>query len=1849
VATEGNIVEQNIAEQNFADTTDSVLSVNDIGISIDAGTIKSRYLGENGKTIVHIQDAHCNYEAQSNINKILDQLTKECGISMISVEGAEGLVDTAWFRAFPDAEIRKEVATYFMKKGEITGAEYFSINSDYNGTIFGAETRDYYVKNLKAFTQVYPYKDMIEKYFINTRTVANRLKAIVYPPKLRVLDSKIRAFENKDLELSDYIEYLHKKTLAGGIDLGDCENFKKLLQTLEYERKIDFDIVDQERSTYIDDLSKKLSKKEMTELVTQSIRFKKGHIKAVDFYTYLRDLAKEHAIPMVQEYPNLFYYYIYTKLYEGINNEGLFREIGLVERRLKKQLFTDETQEKLDKYSVMLDMFIDLVNIELTNEDYELFKEYSEEFSIDDVVSFMEMLSSRYNLNYVLDGVSIQINEQLPNMINFYEIAIKRDNALIANTLKQMEKRGTNRCVLIAGGFHTKGIKNILERKGISYAVVTPKITKDVETPYIKVLTNQRTSLEDIITESAAMPGVGAAALREKATRVEEELLAPLPDVFYTIPLLINNPKDLELLSEAIGEVKGKTTLETAKGSYRAKVSALIRKWLIDVKEKADPDVWKKAAADKLLLGAFLKAYQETVKEGVASQFEAWLPARGVKLKDVDLGKRPEGKRDWQIFISIYRKHGNAFEKYVKQEKNESMLLFLKAFKSGSTKDVLSIMGTISEEFKGIFQDVVANVEKDSSSENEDRRGHEHRLNGYYTVSIRNALKDGFFRAAYFRGKVPIETQIISSETREAFEQKLAKLEPNQLKNLREAAESAKVVDRLEAEGTKIIFRKGQKAHYSLSRNQIYLDLDFLSDDKKEELKWDLYHEVNERAGVIEGLRRLNPDWIDEVTKTVKAPPESRSPELKEAIIRLAEETHNRLMAQENRLKAQEGLGAGHELLMTALPIAQEIYDRKVSPADAVRKVTLHITDEMRDLVMPLTRILSSRRAAGKVLYGVRDEVLANALRLMQLAVFAKEPMIETDPVLIRYEWAGPANRIKYGLPEPKKGENDVAEMWFNSSVEKDGAEHNPSLIPGTSIQVGAVKIPGIKLRELFQAAPEILGEGRTNKPFFEKFLSTRFPPKAHMGFNEKILEVGTEGFVNLVIAERKNVEEVKKALKDNLSFVEFEEYRQLYEGWVNLQVEEKWTVESTDVRAIKFLSEIKEHLKLNIDETKALFNDIAKTRAEIVRVFNEIEFKDGRIILSESRQPHSYFGLSHQTHPAEVRINKKGKKEYPKNEALVIETVRDKDGREYMKLFEAQQTSDNTDSFLDFFTPIAWDTEKGKPKMRKNVTYEDIASFVRNGLTDKPTRPDDFFLQPRDITPQAAHNAKLESLIEETTPGIWEEQYFIVHRAVLNGEESDEAKLSLKKKQFAQDIVVLEGAVTVTGEKEGRVKKYKLKGGESGTIQKDATVTFESTEKAKVMIVYAEEKAYENMKPTDVSGEEKKFGSFLAGTPVSGAEGKQPDAQTEAKDTEGTKTFQFPVLLNGEKTEIGGHKNYEYTESAVINMDETEPTGATRIAIASKTPAKIPEIIGEREHTIKVESGRIKLEIETPDGQQIVELYPGAEYALEGSTYRIIKTSVEDAVVDFNYKNKKREKALYAILAMLRNHTDELPLDKKIHLISPSEIFARNVNDDMGSLKWIQGQLRRLVSEKITIRPYQSHLGLKNLPVRDADAISVLIATEGKLREAEDLKDPAVTNFVSNVRVLAIPNEAVDFGEDGLACNMELVGLSLLSTGVKVEDINDASNVTSVAADMQKFLQEMRGEAVSRQDLYYILPYNKLNKMKDIPEDIMAALAEGLVNWLDNLVTKLLVNMPMERFDPHAALKRIREVMLSV
>lgn len=512
---------------NTARTTKSDEVITDpekIVIPKEYGIIKAKYAGNSGRFIIHIQDAHCNFEAQSNIAKILENLIKNDNIKFVSVEGADGIIDTSWFKAFPDEEVRKEVATYFMKKGEITGPEFLSITTDLPVTLFGAETRSYYIDNLNAFTSSYPLKEDTERYFNQIKNVLNRLKSYIYNEDLKLMDVKMQDYESKKIQFNEYVRFLQSEAEKYRINLREYYDFFKLVSALIYEKKIDFNVTDKERNTLIDELSKILSKEALTELVSESLSFKVGKISSAEYYNYLKTLAINNNIDLIKRFPNLYNYIIYNSVYSKIDNEKLFNDIKKLEMAIKEKLFANDDQRTLEKLSRHIEILLGLVNIKLLNGDFDYYKAHKDEFTHEAFTGFIKKKTVQYGLAYDVEPPTEAVAESIPKLEEFYAIATKRDNALVDNTLKQMKKEKLVAGILITGGFHSEGITKILEKQGVSYMVVCPSITKDVPSPYIQILTNQRTPLEDILVggAEATKQGMLAPILRSQILSLNE-------------------------------------------------------------------------------------------------------------------------------------------------------------------------------------------------------------------------------------------------------------------------------------------------------------------------------------------------------------------------------------------------------------------------------------------------------------------------------------------------------------------------------------------------------------------------------------------------------------------------------------------------------------------------------------------------------------------------------------------------------------------------------------------------------------------------------------------------------------------------------------------------------------------------------------------------------------------------------------------------------------------------------------------------------------------------------------------------------------------------------------------------------------------------------------------------------------------------------------------------------------------------------------------------------------------------------------------------------------------------------
>ncbi len=122
---------------------------NSISIPKTLGTITDAHEA-NSKTVIVIQDLHCNEEVQKEIAGIIGHLVTRHHLKLVAEEGAFHAVDVSALGTFPIPEIRKEVGDYLVRQGKITGAEYYAGVSGRPIRIQGMDSPELYQASLDA-------------------------------------------------------------------------------------------------------------------------------------------------------------------------------------------------------------------------------------------------------------------------------------------------------------------------------------------------------------------------------------------------------------------------------------------------------------------------------------------------------------------------------------------------------------------------------------------------------------------------------------------------------------------------------------------------------------------------------------------------------------------------------------------------------------------------------------------------------------------------------------------------------------------------------------------------------------------------------------------------------------------------------------------------------------------------------------------------------------------------------------------------------------------------------------------------------------------------------------------------------------------------------------------------------------------------------------------------------------------------------------------------------------------------------------------------------------------------------------------------------------------------------------------------------------------------------------------------------------------------------------------------------------------------------------------------------------------------------------------------------------------
>lgn len=319
------------------------LTLENLRIPVQHGSIKETYASRE-PIILHIQDAHANYEAQKHLSAILEYLIQAHGLSLVLVEGGSRNDSLSYMRTYAPMEKRKQVAEEFLKSGKISGENYLDLTSDYNFTVFGIEKPELYDQNMESFFNVEKVQPQALSAIQGFQQAVAGLKEMLYSEPVKALEMRELEVEAGRVPLAKHYQALADEAKKVKVTLSDSEspNLLKFLNASQLEADLNFKTVETERTRFLETLTRNLPKPEMDQLLKQSLELKEGLVTPATFYGHLKSYVRPE---QASEYPTLTRYIQYLELFEGIDHATLFTEVENLSDRIKDSYFGNKDQK----------------------------------------------------------------------------------------------------------------------------------------------------------------------------------------------------------------------------------------------------------------------------------------------------------------------------------------------------------------------------------------------------------------------------------------------------------------------------------------------------------------------------------------------------------------------------------------------------------------------------------------------------------------------------------------------------------------------------------------------------------------------------------------------------------------------------------------------------------------------------------------------------------------------------------------------------------------------------------------------------------------------------------------------------------------------------------------------------------------------------------------------------------------------------------------------------------------------------------------------------------------------------------------------------------------------------------------------------------------------------------------------------------------------------------------------------------------------------------------------------------------------------------------------------------------
>jgi hypothetical protein len=441
-------------------------------------TLKEIHKGSNGKLIIHIQDAHSNLSGQENLANALDYFMQHYKTHLVLVEGGgqDATLDT--LRATASLEIWKRIARQLLYDGLIAGEEYLNLTTEHPMKIIGIENDELYDENLRAYADMVDKRMKILLYLHKSQISLDRVKNKLYPRELLKFEQTKEQSEKNQQSFKTKMDALFQLADKAILVVGalNYPETQKLRNIQESEDQVDFERANKEQADLFRQLSKKGASKKLKDILEAQKRTKNAQVSQYILLESIFRLAKENEVS-IKPYRELQSYAEYLERFTELKLDVLLEELQVLEDEIYRKLLPTMDAKKIRAIDRYLRLLYNAYNIQMSSNEFATFIANEPDFPTKGWQAFVNRQLAQ--LGYFEDLVPYRpyLEEARQALQRFYNLVDERDFAFVENAKRSMAQENQEIAFLIAGGYHTAHLTELLREQDFSYVVLTPVVT----------------------------------------------------------------------------------------------------------------------------------------------------------------------------------------------------------------------------------------------------------------------------------------------------------------------------------------------------------------------------------------------------------------------------------------------------------------------------------------------------------------------------------------------------------------------------------------------------------------------------------------------------------------------------------------------------------------------------------------------------------------------------------------------------------------------------------------------------------------------------------------------------------------------------------------------------------------------------------------------------------------------------------------------------------------------------------------------------------------------------------------------------------------------------------------------------------------------------------------------------------------------------------------------------------------------------------------------------------------------------------------------------------------------------